>query len=70
MFPPGFDPDRDLEFVPMDQFMEDPVDPVDPVDPIDPDFDFDMAFVDPELAIAPEQAAAFDPLPEHDPMFL
>ncbi|KAJ0881867.1 hypothetical protein HanRHA438_Chr10g0478841 [Helianthus annuus] len=68
MFPPGFDPDRDLEFVPMDHLMEDPVDPVDPVDPIDPDFEFEMAFDDVEPAIAPEQAAAFDPLPEHDPV--
>ncbi|KAM0056220.1 hypothetical protein Hdeb2414_s0006g00215711 [Helianthus debilis subsp. tardiflorus] len=68
MFPPGFDPNRDLEFVPMDHFMEDPVDPVDPVDPIDPDFEFETAFDDFEPAIAPEQAAALDPLPEHDPV--
>ncbi|KAJ0905248.1 hypothetical protein HanPSC8_Chr07g0291791 [Helianthus annuus] len=44
VFPPGFDPDRDIEFVHMDQPVEDPVDPADPFDPIDPDFDFDMAF--------------------------
>ncbi|KAM0067352.1 hypothetical protein Hdeb2414_s0002g00060071 [Helianthus debilis subsp. tardiflorus] len=68
IFPPGFDPDQDIEFVPMDQPMEDPVDPVDPVDPIDPEFDFEMAFDDPEPAIAPEQAAALDPVPEHDPV--
>ncbi|KAM0046702.1 hypothetical protein Hdeb2414_s0009g00319681 [Helianthus debilis subsp. tardiflorus] len=68
MFPPGFNPDRDIEYVPMDPHMEDPadlVDPADPIDPIDPDFDFDMAFVDPELAVAPVQAAVFDPLHEH-----
>ncbi|KAM0050496.1 hypothetical protein Hdeb2414_s0008g00298191 [Helianthus debilis subsp. tardiflorus] len=66
VFPPGFDPDRDIEYVPMDQHVEDPVDPVDPIGPIDPDFDFDMAFDDPEPAVAPEQAAAFDPVHEHD----
>ncbi|KAJ0539199.1 hypothetical protein HanHA300_Chr08g0283631 [Helianthus annuus] len=65
VFPPGFDPDRDIEFVHMDQPVEDPVDPADPFDPIDPDFDFDMAFDDPEPAVAPEQAAAFDPAHEH-----
>ncbi|KAJ0883305.1 hypothetical protein HanPSC8_Chr10g0419961 [Helianthus annuus] len=52
----------------MDQPMEDPVDPVDPVDPIDPEFDFEMAFDDPEPAMAPEQAAALDPVLEHDPV--
>ncbi|KAJ0796352.1 hypothetical protein HanPI659440_Chr04g0161211 [Helianthus annuus] len=65
IFPPGFDPDHDIEFIPMDQLMEDPVDPV---DPIDPEFDFDMAFDDHEPALAPEQAAALDPMPEHDPV--
>ncbi|KAJ0764787.1 hypothetical protein HanPI659440_Chr08g0296121 [Helianthus annuus] len=65
VFPPGFDPDHDIEYIPMDEHMEDPDDPI---GPIDPDFDFDMAFDDPEPAIAPEQAAAFDPLPEHDPV--
>ncbi|KAJ0886793.1 hypothetical protein HanRHA438_Chr09g0383471 [Helianthus annuus] len=63
VFPPGFDPDHDIEYIPMDEHMEDPADPI---GPIDPDFDFDMAFDDPEPAIAPEQAAAFDPVPEHD----
>ncbi|KAM0003254.1 hypothetical protein Hdeb2414_s0291g00858811 [Helianthus debilis subsp. tardiflorus] len=63
IFPPGFDPDRDIEYIPMDQPMEDPADPV---DPIDLEFDFDMAFVDPEPALAPEQAVALDPMPEHD----
>ncbi|KAJ0541529.1 putative transcription factor interactor and regulator CCHC(Zn) family [Helianthus annuus] len=65
VFPSGFDPDHDIEYIPMDEHIEDPDDHV---DPIDPDFDFDMAFDDPEPAIAPEQAAAFDPLPEHDPV--
>ncbi|KAF5790003.1 hypothetical protein HanXRQr2_Chr09g0377951 [Helianthus annuus] len=65
IFPPGFDPDRDIEFIPMDQPMEDPADPV---DPIDPEFDFEMAFDDLEPALAPEQAAALDPMPEHDPV--
>ncbi|KAF5778815.1 hypothetical protein HanXRQr2_Chr12g0552001 [Helianthus annuus] len=65
VFSPGFDPDRDIEFVHMDQPVEDPVDPADPFDPIDPDFDFDMAFDDPEPAVAPEQAAVFDPAHEH-----
>ncbi|KAJ0437812.1 hypothetical protein HanHA300_Chr16g0606481 [Helianthus annuus] len=49
----------------MDQLMEDPADPV---DPIDPEFDFDMAFDDHEPALAPEQAASLDPMPEHDPV--
>ncbi|KAJ0886136.1 hypothetical protein HanRHA438_Chr09g0375921 [Helianthus annuus] len=68
IFPPGFDPDQDIEFIPMDQPMEDPVDPVDPVDPIDPEFDFEMAFDDPEPAMAPEKVAALDPAFEHDPV--
>ncbi|KAJ0907103.1 hypothetical protein HanRHA438_Chr07g0294921 [Helianthus annuus] len=33
VFPQEFDPDQDIEFIPMDQPMEDPVDPVDPVIP-------------------------------------
>ncbi|KAM0067348.1 hypothetical protein Hdeb2414_s0002g00060031 [Helianthus debilis subsp. tardiflorus] len=65
IFPPGFDPDQDIGFVPMDQPMEDPVDPV---DPIDPEFDFEMAFDDPEPVIAPEQAAALNPAIKHDPV--
>ncbi|KAM0007861.1 hypothetical protein Hdeb2414_s0004g00137541 [Helianthus debilis subsp. tardiflorus] len=65
IFPPGFDPDHDIEFIPMDQPMEDPVDPV---APIDPEFDFEMAFDDHEPALAPKQAAALDPMPEHDPV--
>ncbi|KAJ0875837.1 hypothetical protein HanPSC8_Chr11g0481271 [Helianthus annuus] len=65
IFPPGFDPDHDIEFIQMDQPMEDPADPV---DPIDPEFDFEMAFDDHEPALAPEQAAALDPMPEHDPV--
>ncbi|KAM0061392.1 hypothetical protein Hdeb2414_s0004g00135441 [Helianthus debilis subsp. tardiflorus] len=72
VFPPGFDPDRDIEYIPMDQHMEDPDDPIDPIDPFDPDFDFDMAFDDPEPALAPEQAAALDlpvePIPADPPV--
>ncbi|KAJ0886797.1 hypothetical protein HanRHA438_Chr09g0383511 [Helianthus annuus] len=63
VFPPGFDPDHDIEYIPMDQLMEDPAGTV---DPIDPEFDFDMAFDDPEPALAPEQAAALEPMHEHD----
>uniref|UniRef100_A0A251T3E0 Uncharacterized protein n=1 Tax=Helianthus annuus TaxID=4232 RepID=A0A251T3E0_HELAN len=68
VFPPGFDPDQDIEFIPLDQPMEDPVDPVGPVDSIDPAFDFEMAFDDPEPAMAPEPVAALDPVFEHDPV--
>ncbi|KAJ0814068.1 hypothetical protein HanPSC8_Chr17g0781121 [Helianthus annuus] len=68
VFPPGFDPDQDIEFIPLDQPMEDPVDPVGPVDPIDPAFDFEMAFDDPEPAMALEPVAAPDPVFEHDPI--
>ncbi|KAF5786581.1 hypothetical protein HanXRQr2_Chr10g0442621 [Helianthus annuus] len=68
IFPPGFDPDQDIEFIPMDQPMEDPVNPVDPVDPIDLEFDFEMAFDDPEPTVAPEPVAASDPVFEHDPI--
>ncbi|XP_035845786.1 vegetative cell wall protein gp1-like [Helianthus annuus] len=48
VFPPGFDPDHDIEFIHLDQPMEDPVAPVDPMfaDPTD----FDMEFDDPEPA--------------------
>ncbi|KAF5796461.1 hypothetical protein HanXRQr2_Chr08g0351731 [Helianthus annuus] len=64
VFPPGFDPDHDIEFIHLDQPMEDPVAPVDPlfVDPAD----FDMEFVDPEPAVAPEPVVAPDPALEHD----
>ncbi|XP_035835810.1 uncharacterized protein LOC110887686 [Helianthus annuus] len=52
VFPPGFDPDQEIEFIHLDQPMEDPVDPVDPMfaDPAD----FEMEFDDPEPAVAPE----------------
>ncbi|KAJ0463285.1 hypothetical protein HanHA300_Chr14g0513901 [Helianthus annuus] len=60
VFPLGFDPDHDIEYIPMDQHMEDPV------GPFDPEFDFDMAFDDPEPALALEQAVALDPVHEHD----
>ncbi|KAJ0808598.1 hypothetical protein HanPI659440_Chr01g0005141 [Helianthus annuus] len=69
VFPPGFDPDQDLEFIHLDQPMEDPVDPVDHVDPAFADHaDFEMEFDDPEPAMAPEQVAAPDPVFEHDPI--
>ncbi|KAM0011828.1 hypothetical protein Hdeb2414_s0059g00760521 [Helianthus debilis subsp. tardiflorus] len=55
VFPPGFDPDQDIEFIPMDQPMEDLADPVDPIDPAFADHaDFEMAFDDPEPAMALE----------------
>ncbi|KAF5795287.1 hypothetical protein HanXRQr2_Chr08g0337851 [Helianthus annuus] len=65
VFPPGFDPDHDIEFIHLDQPMEDPVAPADPlfVDPAD----FDMEFDDPEPAVAPEPVVAPDPAFEHDP---
>ncbi|KAJ0805089.1 hypothetical protein HanPI659440_Chr02g0045651 [Helianthus annuus] len=68
VFPPGFDPDQEIEFIPLDQPMEDPVDPVGPVDPIDPEFDFEMAYDDREPTMAPEPVAALDPTFEHDPV--
>ncbi|XP_035839861.1 magnetosome-associated protein MamJ-like [Helianthus annuus] len=45
-------------------------DPADPVDPIDLEFDFEMAFDDPEPAVAPEQAVALDPILDHDPVHI
>ncbi|XP_022014660.1 pollen-specific leucine-rich repeat extensin-like protein 4 [Helianthus annuus] len=49
--------------------MEDPVDPVDLADPAFADHaDFEMAFDDPEPAIAPEPVAAPNPVFEHDPI--
>ncbi|KAJ0892360.1 hypothetical protein HanPSC8_Chr09g0364921 [Helianthus annuus] len=47
--PPGFDPDQDIEFIPMDQLMEDPVDPVGPVDPLDHAFDLRWRSITPSL---------------------
>ncbi|XP_021995422.1 cell surface glycoprotein 1-like [Helianthus annuus] len=66
IFPPGFDPDHDIEFVHLDQPMEDPVAPVHPVfaDPAD----FEMDFDDPEPAVALEPVDAPDPALEHDPI--
>ncbi|XP_022040482.1 uncharacterized protein LOC110943033 [Helianthus annuus] len=59
VFPPGFDPDQDIEFIHLDQPMDDPVDPVDPAfaDPAD----FQMEFDDPEPAVAPEPVVAPNP---------
>uniref|UniRef100_A0A251RU77 Uncharacterized protein n=1 Tax=Helianthus annuus TaxID=4232 RepID=A0A251RU77_HELAN len=64
VFPPGFDPDHNIESIHLDQPMEDPVAPVDPVfaDPAD----FDMEFDDPEPTMAPEPVAAPDPALEYD----
>ncbi|XP_035831915.1 leucine-rich repeat extensin-like protein 1 [Helianthus annuus] len=71
VFPPGFDPDHDIEFIHLDQPMEDPVAPVDLVfaDPAD----FDMEFVDPKPAVAlepvvdaPAVAPLVDDLPVDD----
>ncbi|KAJ0901907.1 hypothetical protein HanPSC8_Chr08g0330761 [Helianthus annuus] len=66
VFPPGFDPDHDIEFIHLDQPLEDHVAPVDTLfaDPAD----FDMEFVDPEPAVAPEPVVALDPALEHDPV--
>ncbi|KAM0000877.1 hypothetical protein Hdeb2414_s0402g00886691 [Helianthus debilis subsp. tardiflorus] len=66
VFPPGFDQDQDIEFIPLDQPMEDPVDPVDPA--FADHADFEMAFDDPEPAMALELVAAHDPMFEHDPI--
>ncbi|KAJ0493245.1 hypothetical protein HanIR_Chr12g0583991 [Helianthus annuus] len=69
VFPPGFDPDQEIEFIHLDQPMEDPVDPVDPIDPAFADHaDFEMEFDDPEPAMAPEPVAAPDPVFEQDPI--
>ncbi|KAJ0781586.1 hypothetical protein HanPI659440_Chr06g0250931 [Helianthus annuus] len=66
VFPPGFDPDHDIEFIHLDQPMEDPMAPVDPMfaDPAD----FEMEFDDLEPAVAPEPVVAPDPAFEHDPI--
>ncbi|XP_021994952.1 calphotin-like [Helianthus annuus] len=66
VFPPGFDPDQEIEFIHLDQPMEDPADPVDPAfaDPAD----FEMEFDDLEPAVAPEPVVAPDPALEHDPI--
>ncbi|KAJ0524713.1 hypothetical protein HanHA300_Chr09g0303741 [Helianthus annuus] len=64
VFPPGFDPGQDIEFIHLDQPLEEPVAPIDPL--FDDPADFDMDFVDPEPAVAPEPLAASDPALEHD----
>ncbi|KAJ0489335.1 hypothetical protein HanRHA438_Chr12g0551521 [Helianthus annuus] len=46
VFQPRFDPGQDIEFIHLDQSLEDPVAPVDPL--FDDPADFDMEFVDPE----------------------
>ncbi|XP_021997929.1 uncharacterized protein LOC110894976 [Helianthus annuus] len=69
IFPPGFNPDQYIEFIPLDQPMEDPVDPVDPVDPAFADHaDFEIEFDDLEPAMAPKPVATPDPVFEHDPV--
>ncbi|KAM0014238.1 hypothetical protein Hdeb2414_s0037g00733491 [Helianthus debilis subsp. tardiflorus] len=40
IIPSGFDPDQEINFITLDQPLEDPVDPFGPVDPIDHAFDF------------------------------
>ncbi|KAJ0599251.1 hypothetical protein HanIR_Chr03g0102761 [Helianthus annuus] len=64
VFPPGFDPDHDIEFIHLDQPMEDPVAPVDPMfaDPAD----FKMEFDDLEPAVATEPVDAPVLALEHD----
>ncbi|XP_035841290.1 serine/threonine-protein kinase WNK2-like [Helianthus annuus] len=64
VFPPGFDPDQDIEFIHLDQPLEEPVAPIDPL--FDDPTDFDMDFVDPEPVMAPEPVVAPDPALEHD----
>ncbi|XP_021979387.1 cell surface glycoprotein 1-like [Helianthus annuus] len=66
VFPPGFDLDHDIEFIHLDQPMEDPVAPVDPMfaDPAD----FEMEFDDLEPVAAPEPADAPVLAFEHDPV--
>ncbi|XP_035835807.1 calphotin-like [Helianthus annuus] len=58
--------EEDIEFIHLDQPLEEPVAPVDPL--FDGPADFDMEFVDPEPAVAPEPVAAPDPALEHDPV--
>ncbi|KAF5813673.1 hypothetical protein HanXRQr2_Chr03g0101531 [Helianthus annuus] len=64
VFPPGFDPDHDMEFIHLDQPLEDSVVPIDPM--FDDPADFEIEFVDPEPAVAPEPGVAPDPALEHD----
>ncbi|KAF5789752.1 hypothetical protein HanXRQr2_Chr09g0374971 [Helianthus annuus] len=63
VFPPGFDPDRDIEYIPMDQHMEDPVDPVDPVDPfaLDPEHEHDLV----HAGVPDEPILADPPVGDH-----
>ncbi|XP_035830805.1 uncharacterized protein LOC110866537 [Helianthus annuus] len=69
VFPLGFDPDQEIEFIHLDQPMEDPVNAVGPVDPAFADHvDFEMEFDDPEPAMAPKPVAAPNPVFEHDPI--
>ncbi|KAJ0702069.1 hypothetical protein HanPI659440_Chr14g0525211 [Helianthus annuus] len=55
-----------IEFIHLDQPLEEPVALIDPL--FDDPADFDMDFVDPELAVALEPLAAPDPALEHDPV--
>ncbi|XP_022031325.1 vegetative cell wall protein gp1-like [Helianthus annuus] len=66
VFPPGFDPDQDIEFIHLNQPLEEPVAPIDPL--FDDPAAFDMDFVNPEPAVAPELVIAPDPTLEHDPV--
>ncbi|MFS7939990.1 hypothetical protein Hanom_Chr05g00458391 [Helianthus anomalus] len=66
VFPPGFDPEQDIEFIHLDQPLEEPVAPIDLL--FDNPTDIDMEFVDPEPAVSPEPVVSPDPALEHDPV--
>ncbi|XP_022040701.1 calphotin-like [Helianthus annuus] len=68
VFPPNFDPDHEIEFIPVDQPLEAPVAPIDQF--LDIPADFDMDFADPEPIMAPEPVVAPDPVPVHDPVLV
>ncbi|MFS7911870.1 hypothetical protein Hanom_Chr02g00123181 [Helianthus anomalus] len=65
VFPPGFDPYQEIEFVHLDQPMEDPIAHVDPMfaEPTN----FEMEFDDPKPAVVPEPVVAPEPAFEHGP---
>ncbi|KAJ0589677.1 hypothetical protein HanIR_Chr04g0188941 [Helianthus annuus] len=65
VFPPGFDPDQDIEFIHLDQPLEEPVALIDPL--FDDPADFDMDFVDPEPLVAPDPALEHDPVHDDAP---
>ncbi|XP_021974843.1 early nodulin-75-like [Helianthus annuus] len=65
-FPSDFDPDHEIEFIPVDQPLEAPVAPIDQL--LDVPADFDMDFADPEPVMALEPVVAHDPVPVHYPV--